>query len=157
MDQKKIDDIFRNIRFGVDYYPEHWPRERWEQDANLMQKMGIQVVRMGEFSWHKMEPEQGKFDFEWLVDAADLLGHMATSAEPGVYREPTSSRRECGTSRKRYPANGRRAIRRIAFAPTQHHYTKRTRDCRLKETTHSRRVRGIAESSGRADAGPRVA
>ena len=74
MDQKKIDDIFRNIRFGVDYYPEHWPRERWEQDANLMQKMGIQVVRMGEFSWHKMEPEQGKFDFEWLVDAADLLG-----------------------------------------------------------------------------------
>ena len=50
MDQKKIDDIFRNIRFGVDYYPEHWPRERWEQDANLMQKMGIQVVRMGEFS-----------------------------------------------------------------------------------------------------------
>lgn len=33
--------------------------------------------------------------------AADLLGHMATSAEPGVYREPTSSRRECGTSRKR--------------------------------------------------------
>ena len=101
MDQKKIDDIFRNIRFGVDYYPEHWPRERWEQDANLMQKMGIQVVRMGEFSWHKMEPEQGKFDFEWLADAADLLGHMATSAEPGVYREPTSSRRECGTSRKR--------------------------------------------------------
>lgn len=74
MDQKKIDDIFRNIRFGVDYYPEHWPRERWEQDANLMQKMGIQVVRMGEFSWHKMEPEQGKFDFEWLADAADLLG-----------------------------------------------------------------------------------
>lgn len=40
MDQKKIDDIFRNIRFGVDYYPEHWPRERWEQDANLMQKNG---------------------------------------------------------------------------------------------------------------------
>ena len=79
MDQKKIDTAKKSMGgiqmyFGVDYYPEHWPRERWEQDANLMQKMGIQVVRMGEFSWHKMEPEQGKFDFEWLVDAADLLG-----------------------------------------------------------------------------------
>ncbi len=25
--------------FGVDYYPEHWPRERWEEDARLMEKM----------------------------------------------------------------------------------------------------------------------
>lgn len=41
------------IHFGTDYYPEHWPRERWTTDAELMQKMGLQVVRMAEFSWHK--------------------------------------------------------------------------------------------------------
>ena len=23
------------IHFGVDYYPEHWPRERWETDATV--------------------------------------------------------------------------------------------------------------------------
>ena len=34
-----------SIHFGVDYYPEHWPRERWETDAQLMKEMGIQVVR----------------------------------------------------------------------------------------------------------------
>lgn len=62
-----------NIHFGVDYYPEHWVRERWEIDAKLMQEMGIQVVRMAEFSWHKLEPEEGKYDFSWLDDAIDLL------------------------------------------------------------------------------------
>jgi len=24
------------FRFGVDYYPEHWPEERWSKDAGLM-------------------------------------------------------------------------------------------------------------------------
>lgn len=62
-----------NIHFGVDYYPEHWPRERCEQDAKLMRDMGIQMVRMGEFSWFKMEPEKGKFDFRWLDDAIAVL------------------------------------------------------------------------------------
>ena len=51
---KKLDEIIENIKFGVDYYPEHWPEERWETDAELMEKMGIQMVRMAEFSWHKM-------------------------------------------------------------------------------------------------------
>lgn len=26
---------------GVGYYPEHWPRERWEIDINLMKKAGL--------------------------------------------------------------------------------------------------------------------
>lgn len=62
-----------NIHFGVDYYPEHWDRTRWETDAKLMQEMGIQVVRMAEFSWHKLEPEEGRYDFTWLDDAISLL------------------------------------------------------------------------------------
>lgn len=61
------------IHFGVDYYPEHWPRERWETDAELMEEMGVQVVRMAEFSWFKMEPREGEFHFEWLEDVIALL------------------------------------------------------------------------------------
>ena len=61
------------IHFGVDYYPEHWPRERWETDAKLMKEMGVQVVRMAEFSWFKMEPAPGEFHFEWLEEAVALL------------------------------------------------------------------------------------
>ncbi len=62
-----------SIHFGVDYYPEHWPRERWETDAQLMKEMGIQVVRMAEFSWFQMEPQEGVFRFQWLEEAVNLL------------------------------------------------------------------------------------
>ncbi len=61
------------IFFGADYYPEHWPRERWETDALLMEELGLNVVRMGEFSWVKMEPREGEFHFEWLEEAIEVL------------------------------------------------------------------------------------
>ena len=62
-----------DIQFGVDYYPEHWPRERWDTDARLMEELGVQVVRMAEFSWSRLEPEKGRFQFGWLDDAIALL------------------------------------------------------------------------------------
>lgn len=63
----------KNYQFGADYYPEHWPEQRWPMDAKLMKELGLKVVRMAEFSWHKMEPEEGHFDFEWLDRAIDIL------------------------------------------------------------------------------------
>ena len=59
--------------FGVEYYPEHWPEARWEEDARLMQEMGITAVRLGEFSWVKFEPREGEYHFEWLDRALDVL------------------------------------------------------------------------------------
>ena len=61
------------FNFGVDYYPEHWPRERWETDANLMAKAGVNIVRLAEFAWVKMEPSDGRFDFGWLDEAIGIL------------------------------------------------------------------------------------
>lgn len=60
---------------GVDYYPEHWPKERWETDISLMKKAGFNTVRLAEFSWIKMEPAEGRFEFGWLDDAVALLAH----------------------------------------------------------------------------------
>ena len=57
---------------GVYYYPEHWPREQWERDFANMEKMGFEFVHMAEFAWAFMEPEEGKFDFEWLDHAVAL-------------------------------------------------------------------------------------
>jgi beta-galactosidase len=68
------------MKFGVDYYPEHWPKERWAIDAQLMKEAGIELVRLAEFSWVKMEPESGIFDFSWLEEAIELLaGYGITS------------------------------------------------------------------------------
>ena len=62
------------MRFGADYYPEHWPQSRWATDARLMQEAGFNVVRMAEFAWAKLEPEEGTYDFDWLDAAIALLG-----------------------------------------------------------------------------------
>ncbi len=59
--------------FGLDYYPEHWQKERWATDASMMREMGIDIVRMGEFSWAKWEPREGEFHFEDLDEAIDVL------------------------------------------------------------------------------------
>ncbi|WP_438432661.1 beta-galactosidase [Gorillibacterium sp. sgz500922] len=61
------------MKFGVDYYPEHWPEERWAIDARLMKEARINVVRLAEFAWAKLEPEDGVFDFAWLDRAIDTL------------------------------------------------------------------------------------
>lgn len=75
------------MRIGVDYYPEHWDRSLWKQDADLMQKTGVEVVRMGEFAWCKMEPSDGKFEFEWLDEAIALFAERGISVILGT---PTS-------------------------------------------------------------------
>ena len=59
---------------GADYYPEHWPRERWEEDARLMRKAGFNTTRLTEFSWVKLEPKEGQYNFQWLDDAIGVLG-----------------------------------------------------------------------------------
>jgi beta-galactosidase len=58
---------------GVCYYPEHWPEERWPIDARMMREAGISKVRIGEFAWSRLEPEPGKYDFEWLERAIAIL------------------------------------------------------------------------------------
>jgi beta-galactosidase len=65
----------RAMYIGVDYYPEHWPRERWETDARLMKEASFNIVRLAEFAWIDMEPREGQFEFAWLDDAIKLLAH----------------------------------------------------------------------------------
>ena len=61
------------MKFGVQYYPEHWPRERWPIDAEMMQRAGVNVVRMGEFAWSAYETHEGVFDFSWMEEAIALF------------------------------------------------------------------------------------
>lgn len=61
------------MKIGVDYYPEHWDRSLWEEDAKLMQKTGVKIVRLAEFAWCRMEPLDGEFDFLWLDEAIEIL------------------------------------------------------------------------------------
>jgi len=70
--------------FGADYYPEHWPRERWAEDARLMKEANINVVRLAEFSWAKLEPSEGNYDFSWLDEAIDVLSRQGIKVVMGT-------------------------------------------------------------------------
>ncbi len=54
---------------GVCYYPEHWDRSLWRDDLRRMRETGISVVRVAEFAWNKVEPEEEKFTYPGLFTA----------------------------------------------------------------------------------------
>lgn len=69
---------------GVCYYPEHWPESQWADDAARMVDAGLTLVRIGEFAWSRMEPEQGVLDFAWLDRAIDTLGRAGLQVVLGT-------------------------------------------------------------------------
>ena len=71
--------------FGCAYYPEAWERERWETDFQLMPDLGFNMVRLGEFNWGKLEPEEGVFRFDdtlAVLDLADQYGIRVMMCTP---------------------------------------------------------------------------
>jgi beta-galactosidase len=54
------------MKLGVCYYPELWTEDQWLDDAQMMHRLGLSIVRIGEFSWYKLEPVPGKYNWEWL-------------------------------------------------------------------------------------------
>ena len=61
------------LEFGADYNPEQWPRPVWDDDVRAMREAGVTIVSLGIFSWARLEPAAGRYDFGWLDDAIDLL------------------------------------------------------------------------------------
>ncbi len=66
---------------GGDYNPEQWldRPDILEQDVELMKKAGINSASVGIFSWSVLEPQEGKYDFDWLAQIIDRL------YENGIY------------------------------------------------------------------------
>ncbi|MBB6633984.1 beta-galactosidase [Cohnella thailandensis] len=58
---------------GAAWYPELWDERTLLQDAEEMKKAGINVVRLGEFAWSKMEPEEGRIELGFFARIIGLL------------------------------------------------------------------------------------
>ncbi|MBQ1063794.1 MULTISPECIES: beta-galactosidase [Micromonospora] len=61
------------IWYGADYNPEQWPEQTWTEDVELMRRAGVNLVSVGIFSWALLEPTPGRYVFDWLDRAIDLL------------------------------------------------------------------------------------
>ncbi|MFB3160247.1 beta-galactosidase [Neobacillus sp. 179-J 1A1 HS] len=63
----------KKLYHGAAYYPELWDERVIEEDIIEMKKTGINVVRIGEFAWASMEPEEGKFDLSFFKNIINKL------------------------------------------------------------------------------------
>ena len=70
--------------FGADYYPEHWPEERWREDAALMKKIGTNTIRIGEFGWSVIERKEGEIDFSLYDRAISLFAEYGIQTIMGT-------------------------------------------------------------------------
>ncbi|MEZ3506841.1 MAG: beta-galactosidase [Lachnospiraceae bacterium] len=57
---------------GTCYYPEHWPKRLWKEDLERMLAAGIEVVRIAEFAWSKVELTEGNFTYAFFDEFLDL-------------------------------------------------------------------------------------
>jgi len=64
--------------YGSAWYSEHWPEVRWREDLRLMRETGMNVVRVAEFAWSRLEPAEGRYELDWLERA------VAAAAEFGI-------------------------------------------------------------------------
>jgi beta-galactosidase len=76
---------------GADYNPDQWQKypEVLEEDIRLMKLASCNVMSVGIFAWAALEPEEGRFTFEWLDTLLDKFaanGIFALLATPSGAR-----------------------------------------------------------------------
>ncbi|MFF1404414.1 beta-galactosidase [Streptomyces sp. NPDC058294] len=67
------DNASPRFAYGADYNPDQWPRQVWEEDVALMRQAGVTIVNLAVFSWARIQPTAGTWDFGWLDEIMDLL------------------------------------------------------------------------------------
>ena len=74
--------------YGSPYYPEHWDAAVRAGDPTLFRAAGWNVVRMAEFAWDVLEPEEGRYDFA-LFD--ETIERMAAVGIRTILCTPTAT------------------------------------------------------------------
>jgi beta-galactosidase len=71
--EHRVTSIFPSFRYGGDYNPDQWEPSVWDDDVRLMNGAGVTTATVGIFSWARLEPRPGEYDFAWLDAVLDRL------------------------------------------------------------------------------------
>ena len=79
------------LYFGAAYYSEYLPYDRVEKDMEMMEKAGMNVIRIAESTWSTLEPQEGVYDFthiDRMLNAA-ARHHISVIVGTPTYAVPT--------------------------------------------------------------------
>ncbi len=97
------------VLFGAAYYHEYQPYERLKTDLDLMAEAKFTVIRVGESVWSTWEPENGRFELDWLQPVLDgahergirvVLGTPTYAVPPWLARQYPEIAAEDATGRR---------------------------------------------------------
>lgn len=54
------------MKLAVAYYPERRTEQQWQDDFDKMKAIGISAIRIGEFSWSTLEPNDDEYHWDFL-------------------------------------------------------------------------------------------
>ena len=80
-----------HLIFGAAYYSEYLPYDRIEQDMAMMEKAGMNTIRIAESTWSTLEPFEGVFDFTHIDRMLDTAArhHLSVIIGTPTYAIPT--------------------------------------------------------------------
>ena len=83
--------FMKELLYGAAYYDEYMPYERLAKDVSMMQKAGINTVRIAESTWSTCEPQEGVFDFSHVIRVMDAMEKAGINVIIGTptYAVPT--------------------------------------------------------------------
>jgi beta-galactosidase len=94
--QDRLAGLAPRVLYGVAYYAEYQPYDRLERDLDLMAQAGLSVIRVGESVWSTWEPEDGRFELDWLepvLDGAQSRGIAVVLGTPTYAIPPWLARK----------------------------------------------------------------
>ena len=68
-------ESYPHFLHGADYNPEQWLHDKsvWDADMALMKQANCNEMSVGIFSWAKLEPREGEYDFSFLDEIIEKI------------------------------------------------------------------------------------
>ena len=106
---------------GADYNPEQWLHDKsvWDADMTLMKQANCNEMNIGIFSWAKLEPREGEYDFSFLDEIIEKI-----SANGGKVILATPS-----GARPRWLAEKYPEVLRVGYDGVRDHFRARHNHC----------------------------
>ncbi len=79
---------WKEMTMATCYYPEHWNEELWESDLDRMLAVGMSAIRIAEFAWSKIEPEENRFEYSFFDRFLDLCEQKKMNV---IFGTPTAT------------------------------------------------------------------